>query len=156
MSNIAKVCEMWAKTIANGGSDSSKRYANCNVYYVGDTIYSYGSHFPMAVILSPNLVWLNGVRFSNSTANHQSHLRAAIATKAPDATVLTVPKQALDGAGLLYETLRPVDIEPERFDYTLRVEDKPPADMQPIGEHEYVTYGGIAGRLAATATRSAA
>lgn len=131
--SIYKMCAMWAKTISDGGDESAgKSWKSCNVYFHGKTIYSYGAHFPMGYILGPNLVWLNGDRFSNSTTNHQSEVRGAIQTHAPDATVVIVPNSALRAANVDYRTIQPVHVESERWEYELQTATAPPSDMQPL------------------------
>lgn len=143
--SIYKVCRMWAKTIADGGDEmASKRYSNCNVYFIGRTIYSYGGHFPMAYVLAPNVVWFNGDRFSPSTNRHQRELRSAIASAAPNATVVIVPRSSLDGARADYRTIVPVDVHGERWEYTERSGAETPADMVTDNPHRYgySSYGG--------------
>lgn len=130
MGNIDKTCNLWARTITTGGDEyASKRYSNCNVYFQGKTIYSYGSHFPMAYILAPDVVWFNGDRFSVSTGRHQAELRSAIRQHAPDATVVIVPRTALGGANVDYKTIVPVDVHGERWEYTEQTSIEAPADM---------------------------
>jgi hypothetical protein len=126
MSTIAKTCALWANGIASGEGDGYKHYSRCNVYYNGRTIYSYGSHFPMAYIVAPNLVWVNGDTFSNSTGRHQRYLRSAIPSSA---TVVIVPNTALTAAGLDYQTIVPVDVKPERYEYTPHTSDVAPYGM---------------------------
>jgi len=45
-----------------------------NIFYRGDTIYSYGTHFPMAVKCRNGYV-LNGDAYSPSTSRHQTEVR---------------------------------------------------------------------------------
>lgn len=138
---IGRMCTEWAKTVASGGSDGRRRWQGVRVFWEGDTIYSYGYHFPMARILAPNLVWMNGDRYSVSTSNHQSELRAALSRYAGGAQVLIVPMRAMESAGILLDTLNPVDIQRERFDYTLVERNEPPADMLPLREGTYARFG---------------
>lgn len=152
--SITKFCADWSKTIATGGGTARKRWQSVNVFYDGRTIYSYGEHFPMGYILAPDLVWLNGDRFSVSTGRHQSELRGAIATYAPNATVVIVPRTALEAAGLDYRTIQPVDVKTERWEYTAQTSATAPADMRPAegwsrfgDEHVPTTEGGIAGHV---------
>ena len=48
-----------------------------NVWYEGDTIYSYGRHFPMAHITESGIVLIRCDHPSVSTAKHLGHMRAA-------------------------------------------------------------------------------
>jgi len=60
----------------------------------GDTIYSYGHHFPMAVRYDEDKIFLlNGDRYSSTTTQHQNHVRSAIANRSnySDYKTLTVP-----------------------------------------------------------------
>lgn len=123
---ISGVVCMWAKGIRDGGEDNGyKQYRNCNVYYSGPTLYSYGSHFPMAHILAPGVVWLNGDRYSVSTSRHQAETRGACT----HATTIIVPNSALQAAGVDYRTIIPVDVKPESYEYTEHRSDTPPASM---------------------------
>lgn len=137
---IEKMCTGWAKGIASGEGNGNKRWQSCNVYYSGRTIYSYGSHFPMAYIVAPNLVWVNGDRFSHSTTRHQGELRAAI-SRVSDVTMVIVPNTALGAAGVDYKTIRPIDVHDERWEYTPHTSDVAPVGMsteltEHVAEHE--------------------
>lgn len=73
--NVSTVAHMWA----NKQQDSA-RYSGGNFYYEGDTIYSYGSHFPIARHIEYNgkkavLFTLN--TYSNTTAKHIHVVRQA-------------------------------------------------------------------------------
>lgn len=54
------------------------RTNNGNVFFTGDTIYSYGHHFPMAHFIDNNTVLVNNDSYSVSTSSHQSDLGGAI------------------------------------------------------------------------------
>ena len=49
-----------------------------NLYYDGKVAYSYGSHFPIAVITGEKKVTVNGDKYSSSTSRHQSQMRHAL------------------------------------------------------------------------------
>jgi hypothetical protein len=70
------------------------RNSNGSLYFAGDTIYSYGSHFPIARHVTKGKkegVLFNTASYSPTTSGHQSRVRSAI----PDtATVFNVPKLA--------------------------------------------------------------
>jgi hypothetical protein len=64
----------------------------------GSIIYSYGSHFPMAIRYDDDKIFLiNGDRYSHTTDRHQSEVRAAIANRNEylDYKTLTIPFTAL-------------------------------------------------------------
>jgi hypothetical protein len=48
------------------------------MYFQGKTIYSYGSHFPMAKLIGSGAVLLTYRTYSNTTTKHLSHVRKAI------------------------------------------------------------------------------
>ena len=72
--NNRQVAEQWrlqTNRVKNGHS----------MYYEGKTIYSYGSHFPMAYITGlqyglKDIVLQNSDSDSNSTAKHLNHMRS--------------------------------------------------------------------------------
>lgn len=70
-----EVCHVWAH-----GVDRSIRAGNVFTSDDGQTIYSYGLHFPMARRVTPELVLVNPDRYSVSTAKHQGRVRAAVAS----------------------------------------------------------------------------
>lgn len=74
--NGSMVAHVWAQQSQNEG-----RTSNGSFYFVGETIYSYGAHFPIARFIKSDLVLMNPDSYSNSTAKHQSHTRAAISCK---------------------------------------------------------------------------
>lgn len=67
-----EVMHIWA----NQNQDHARNSSN-NVYFRGDTIYSYGSHFPMARHYN-NIVFVTKQGYSNTTRKHLSFLRRAI------------------------------------------------------------------------------
>lgn len=91
------------------------------------TIYSFGHHFPMAVIMaSPESKrgwWLvNGDTVSSTTSAHQSALRKAL--EQTGLQTMTVPFSALSSAGIRQDTITPVEIRPD-FNEKITVEWKP-------------------------------
>ena len=59
-------------------SQSKPRGKASNLYYDGKVAYSYGSHFPLAVITGEKKVTVNGDKYSSSTSRHQSQMRHAL------------------------------------------------------------------------------
>lgn len=73
MSNY-DVAKKWHDQIKDSGH-------SLNVFYEHEVIYSYGYHFPMALITKfnyegKNIVLVNSNTYSNSTAKHLSHVRS--------------------------------------------------------------------------------
>jgi hypothetical protein len=60
------------------GGNGEARNSSGSVYAVGDRIYSYGSHFELAVRFSNDIYFLNTTRYSSSTSKQQCDLRAAV------------------------------------------------------------------------------
>jgi len=99
----------------------------------GRTIYSYGSHFPMATIMpegdNPRGWWLvNGDTYSSSTSQHQSELRAAL--KRTGLPMLIVPFTALNQAGIRQRTIKPVSIRPDRYTWERRTREEAPKEWE--------------------------
>jgi len=71
-----ELCHLWAH-----GSSIDLRNSGGSVFTYGNTIYSYGTHFPMSrrLIVDSQVVFLiNPDSYSNTTSGHQSHVRQAI------------------------------------------------------------------------------
>ncbi len=70
----AMVAHVWAQQTQPEG-----RSNNGNFYFSGRTIYSYGSHFPIAQFSEcGRVIWFTGASYSVSTSGHISYVRAAI------------------------------------------------------------------------------
>lgn len=69
--NHKQVVEAWRH-------NTRERATGSNVYFEGRTIYSYGSHFPMAYLSGYGIVLVNSDSYSNSTSRHQSYVNGAI------------------------------------------------------------------------------
>lgn len=83
-------------------------------------VYSYGTHFELARLVTPRkgspFFLLNGDTYSNTTARHQRIIRTAVeATGVPS---VIVPHSALTRAGIDPDSIRPVAIDPERWETT--------------------------------------
>lgn len=71
--NNSQVAKNWRK-------QTGKMKNGHSMYYNGKTIFSYGSHFPMAIITDSlyegkTIIIQNSNSYSNSTAKHQNHMR---------------------------------------------------------------------------------
>jgi hypothetical protein len=72
----SEIAHLWAHQ-----RQSSARNKQGNFYFHGDTIYSYGSHFPIAKIVTHDgrtAVLMTTRRYSNTTAKHLHQVRGAI------------------------------------------------------------------------------
>lgn len=74
--NTAEAVHAWA-----GRHNDDGRNPNSSVYFVGLTIFSYGSHFPMARHVSFSDVLLTYDSYSNTTNRHQSEVWRAVSHK---------------------------------------------------------------------------
>jgi DNA-directed RNA polymerase subunit RPC12/RpoP len=70
-----QVAHLWA----SGGQDSARNAGSGNFYFSGDTIYSYGSHFPIARLV-PGAVLMTTRSYSNTTAKHIGFVRQALSS----------------------------------------------------------------------------
>jgi hypothetical protein len=61
-----QVAHVWAQQIQEYGCNPSR-----NIYFEGDTIYSYGSHFPIARFAGRGVVLINRNCYSVTTSGHQ-------------------------------------------------------------------------------------
>jgi hypothetical protein len=73
--NTNEVAHIWANQKQDAG-----RNANNNLYFKHQTIYSYGSHFPIATIDGDKVLFTLRT-YSNTTAKHISKVRQAVSHK---------------------------------------------------------------------------
>lgn len=85
--------EVVAAFVAGRGEPSAS--GNENVFFIGDTLYSYGRHFPMAIMYGGVFI-VNGDRDSNTTSVHQGLVQASLHGKHS----VTVSIGALAAAGI--------------------------------------------------------
>lgn len=78
--NNSQLAHVWAAQSQQYGRGS-------NMFFDGDSIYSYGHHFCIAKIYGDKVL-MNSRRYSNSTAKHQRKVRNAVTHK----TVYTIPE----------------------------------------------------------------
>ena len=91
---------------SSGEYDFGKNYSNETVFFQGDTIYSYGYHFPMAIKMD-NYYLVNADTYSNTTSKHQSQLRSELQYE----TTVLIPFSALDRAGIRKSSIEVFDME---------------------------------------------
>lgn len=144
MTTIQDICTRYAERV----TDPDKRARNSrgkNVFTDGDRIYSYGMHFVMAETFrnpdgSPRFVLVNGDRYSVSTSSHQSDVRSALRKHTPDVPTIIIPFRALTAAGINLDSIVPLDVKPERYEYTRHESDELPASAE-RREQVSVYYG---------------
>ncbi len=69
--NNKQVAHLWA----NQSKQSAK---GSNFYFEGNTIYSYGRHFPIAKIMNENLIFFTTRKYSNTTSKHKVYTFSSI------------------------------------------------------------------------------
>jgi len=122
---------------------------NGTVFYEGDTIYSYGYHFPMAIIMrdehdQPSWVLVNGDRYSVTTSGHQGQMRSVIESTHLDAMI--VPFSALNAAGIrgdfAFRQIEPLEVRPDRNEVIPRSRtETPEGEMVRPWDFEAKGYG---------------
>lgn len=93
-----------------GNQDYGKNYSDGTVFFNGDTIYSYGYHFPMAHRMHDGSYIVNGDTYSNTTSKHQSNLRTALQQN----KTTIIPFSALQSAGINFKKVEVIDQEDEK------------------------------------------
>jgi len=150
MSNIDQIIDRYAEVAGTRDAKFLKN-ANANVFvgsrWNGNTandtiIYSYGTHFPMAIIMPDgknNRGWwlVNGDNYSPTTSRHQSAVRGAV--QRTGLPVLIVPFSALDRAGINKDSIKAVHIRPDRYTWEPRVSAEEPSwwPAATDGDHGY-------------------
>jgi hypothetical protein len=72
------------RLVAQRFSERKTKATGSNLYIKGDTIYSYGSHFPVARwhwVEGKPIVWFNSDKYSISTTRHQGYVRSELYSK---------------------------------------------------------------------------
>lgn len=106
------VARRWANRILNPGRGP---LSSNNLHDEGDRIFSYGHHFEVGRVLrdrtgEPTAWLLNGDRYRGVvTPRHQREVRDAVTGYG--LPVLTIPHEALSAAGLILDSIQPVDIQ---------------------------------------------
>lgn len=156
MASHSDTAQRWAEQV---GTEHPRYLKGHNVWERGDRLYSYGTHFELARLVGARksgFFLLNGDRYSKTTSHHQSEVRRAVtATGIPYAIV---PYTALAAAGIELDSIRPLEVQPDRTDrwtedigeaWTL---DDPRARCEDDSSHEseypFPSYlGGLPGRV---------
>lgn len=117
MTGHADIADRWVRW-REGKVDRPLEAQGGNVHvdlWHPEQILSYGRHFPLAVDMGD---WwlLNGDTYSPSTTQHQALIRGAIQQNS-DRTQMIVPFSALEGAGIMFDTIKPVNIQDDTFTY---------------------------------------
>lgn len=104
-----------AKDFANGETDGK----GSNLFIEGDTIYSYGHHFPIAkrykTLLGEEITLFNSNDYSSTTASHKSYVINAL-----NGTILECPNCEIDKAKEYLDKKLNEAIEKEKRARTLK------------------------------------
>lgn len=101
-----RTAEVWLE----GTQEYGQNRSNGNMFFEGDTIYSYGKHFPLATKLEDGYILLNGDTYSVTTNQHQAEVRAAVRGM----NHIIIPFSTLRGAGIDYRQIQVIEVEPDR------------------------------------------
>lgn len=118
MANHAERAQRWADRATGKTDKPAHERGNANVFERDGKVYSYGTHFEMGRYVKPAprsgvapFFLLNGDSYSVTTTRHQSHVRDAVRkTGAPSAII---PHTAMTRAGIVLDSIVPVDVLPE-------------------------------------------
>lgn len=120
MATHEDVARRWVNRIMHPGKSA---LGSRNLHDEGDRIFSYGHHFEVGRILrnaagEPFAWLLNGDRWPGVvTTRHQNAVRAAVATtRLP---VVTIPHEVLAAAGVLYDSVQIIDVQPDWWTSTV-------------------------------------
>jgi hypothetical protein len=122
----SQVCHVWANGVQDYGRNSSD-----SIFFEGDTIYSYGYHYPMAKYYDPQskkfmghnykkVYLINGNGYSPTTGQHTNHVLRAIDTEKhlylyvddinkPKETLLNKQKEIIDEFFKYFSSQNPYD-----------------------------------------------
>ena len=117
MSSYQQVADRWVAICT--GKSSRNHLKNQRMPIINGRIHSYGDHFEIARWIETEDVpgggffLLNGNRFSTTTDRHQWIVRETIRTSGK--RFLIVPYDALDGARVVRDSIRPIESADETF-----------------------------------------
>jgi hypothetical protein len=94
----AEICHLWAHQLRDKAHKAGPNHYQ--LYFEGKTIYSYGSHFPIASIFGKanNFVAITTESYSNTTAGHIQEVKSALSHFAPENKIYcSDPEAAING-----------------------------------------------------------
>jgi hypothetical protein len=123
MGAVDRDCEIiraWIRREVLGSGTVPNIWQSNRVRYRGAQVHSYGEHFPLAEIVRPRrgrpIILLNGDRWgpNSRTSRHQTAAQQAAAELETFAETIIVPFSALDGAGIVHSSIRPIEVRPDQ------------------------------------------
>lgn len=117
MASYSEVVQRWIDR--ETGRDERPNLRNARMHTYDGTLYSYGAHFPLVESVRDKrgklIAFLcNGDRYSVTTSRHPSIAQEA--AQASGVPALTLPFEALRRAGIARDTVRPIDVRPDRIE----------------------------------------
>lgn len=107
-----------SRWVWDDSQSSTGQNGSGNIYYRGDILYSYGSHFQVGRKLRTKgkrdtvgdvvTFLLNGDTFSNTTNRHQSAARGAVSSRGTPSVI--IPFSVLDAAGIIPDSIRLLEV----------------------------------------------
>jgi len=73
-----QLIDRYVSHIAGYDKKSTGHNSSRSLYYIGDVLYSYGSHYPMAWFQGGQAILINSDKYSNTTSRHMSKLKLAL------------------------------------------------------------------------------
>lgn len=133
--------------------DRAHRVHTRTVWIEGDTLYSYGPHFPLARVFReldgrPRTVLINDDTWSNTTGKHKYHTQRSLDRYAGDVPTLRAPFSAISAAGIIEESIQVLHWRDHTW--RRRCGDQPPPGAVVTAAHETRWRGGPAHDVADT------
>lgn len=102
--NNQQIAHLWT-------TGTKERAKGSNFFFEGDTIFSYGNHFPIARRINENLYLITERGYSVSTSRHICYTRRAIpgharvfpVAKRPDSSFVTIKGEKMEQAKRMFE-----------------------------------------------------
>lgn len=123
----SEVAHVWASQTQNEGRSSNGSY-----FFRNGTIYSYGHHFPIAVI-KDNVCYFTDQSYSNSTAKHINYARNA--SSHINTIFCNNPKQAAEGSHRM--NLESFNKEAKDISHSLANARKPAIYLNQIAQRRF-------------------
>ncbi|WP_433678759.1 hypothetical protein [Nocardia sp. CA-119907] len=133
--------------------DRAHRVHTRSVWIGGDSLYSYGSHFPLARVFRDldgraRVVLINDDTWSRTTGKHKCHTQRSLDHYTSDVPTLRAPFSALTAARIVEESIRVLDWR--NHTWRRRCGDQPPPGAVITTAHETRWRGGPARDVADT------
>lgn len=97
---VRKVLSSYSEVARAWGAQSQAEARYRSMYFDRNVIYSYGTHFPIAMILQPDgheIVLVNSDRYSVTTSGHQSEVRYVLHRRWLPSQIVHAPTKVLTG-----------------------------------------------------------